>query len=233
MSESLGRAISGYLDGPFVAGEPLLVRGGFWTNHLAAVCRVDPEWFGEDGGDADAILDELMGPDAWPTLRVPFGGGHAVLIVYRNLDGDSGLDYLLTHPGWARAEILASIDGDRHGPGLDWRRLVRIADTPDPAAPGVHAPAERLLLLLPALVGEEASAERLAEALAAIGAPAGDTEATAEWLLRGRFGVEGVLDATAESPLSGGGDERGGRLDPFWRLNLTAAQYGALVAELG
>jgi hypothetical protein len=30
--------IKGYEDGPLVAGESLLARPGFWSNHLLAMC---------------------------------------------------------------------------------------------------------------------------------------------------------------------------------------------------
>ncbi len=54
--------IKGYDYGPLVAGEWLLERSGFWSNHLLAMCRFTsgeirpaPEWFGDDGADTDAL----------------------------------------------------------------------------------------------------------------------------------------------------------------------------------
>ncbi|MFF8729513.1 hypothetical protein ACF073_23900 [Streptomyces sp. NPDC015171] len=137
--------IEGYDFGPLVEGERLLERAGFWSNHLLAMCRFvsgearpAPEWFGDDGADTDALAEVLLDDQAWPTFRIPFEGGHSAVVVYRNLVGDFGVDYLLTGAGWLRAEELASLDSDWYGPGLSWRDIMHIAETPDLAAVGVH-----------------------------------------------------------------------------------------------
>lgn len=149
-----------YEGGPLTAGEPLAARPGFWANHLLEWCaagpdgeRPEPEWFGDDGADTEALAEVLYDERAWPVLRAPFGDGHRVVVVLRNVAGDPGLDFLLTHPGWARAEALLSYDGDRHGPGLGWRRLLHVAETVPDAGPdeGLSDPDVRLLLLLPLL----------------------------------------------------------------------------------
>lgn len=159
-----GVLIKGYDHGPLTAGEPLADRPGFWANHLLGWCRAgpdgerpEPEWFGDDGADTDALAEVLYDERAWPVLRVPFGDGHRAVAAFRNFADDPGLDFLLTHPGWVRAETLLSYDGDRCGPGLRWRQLVHVADAVPDRGPdsgpegGLYGPAARLLLLLPVL----------------------------------------------------------------------------------
>ncbi|MFI2641938.1 hypothetical protein [Streptomyces sp. NPDC018610] len=203
--------IEGYDDGPLAAGESLLVRPGFWSNHLLGICVVGanaerpvPEWFGEDGADVDALSETLFDPERWPVFRVPGADGSEVVVVYRNLVGDYGTDFLLVHPGRNGAERIASWEGELSGSGLTWRELVRIADTPAPEAGGVDEPAARLLLLLPLLddleVPEEASA-RLGAALTAVGVARETAPSTTEHLLTGLTG-KAWHDPAWESPLS-------------------------------
>ncbi|GAA1961674.1 hypothetical protein [Kitasatospora viridis] len=188
--------IEGYDGGPLVPSEPLLERAGFWPHHLLTMCRFTPdgprpvpEWFGADGADTDALSEVILDERAWPTLRLPIRDGHCAVVVYRNLVGDYGIDYLLTHPDRPRSQELATYDGDWRGAGLPWRELLLIAEAPDPAAPGVHDPAARLLLLLPLLADDELppqAPERVRAALVAIGAPEDSAEHTAAHLLRNR-----------------------------------------------
>lgn len=203
----------GYDVGPLVPGESLVVQPGFWSNYLLAMCsdgwcaeRPVPEWFGDDGADVDALSEVLFDPERWPVFRVPAQDGPGVVVVYRNLDGDHGTDYLLTDPGRSSVEQIASWDGDFSGTGLTWRELIRIADSPACAAEGVQDTAARFLLLLPLLtdpdVPETASA-RLIAALAAIGAPPGTISITAEHLLA-HLTRRSRHDPTWASPLSGG-----------------------------
>ncbi|GAA5043490.1 hypothetical protein [Streptomyces similanensis] len=185
--------IKGYDVGPLVPGESLLDRPGFWSNYLLEMCsdggcaeRPAPEWFGEDGADVDALSEVLFDPERWPVFRAPAEGGPGAVVIYRNLDGDYGIDYLLTHPGTSYAEQVASRDGDFSGTGLTWRELIRMADSPSLADDGVQDTATRFLLLLPLLtdseVPETASA-RLVAALAVVGAPQDTASIAAEHLL--------------------------------------------------
>ncbi|MGW4277705.1 hypothetical protein ACWEGQ_36470 [Streptomyces seoulensis] len=204
--------IKGYDADALVAGESLLASPGFWSNYLLAMCsnegcaeRPVPEWFGDDGADTDALSEVLFDPERWPVFRVPAETGPGAVVVYRNLDGDYGTDYLLTHPGRSYVQQIASWDGDFRGTGLTWRELVRIADSPSSGAEGVQDTAARLLLVLPLLtdpdVPEEASA-RLTSALAVVGAPQDTASNTAKHLLAHL--TRGPLhDPTWESPLSG------------------------------
>ncbi|WP_441248235.1 hypothetical protein [Kitasatospora sp. McL0602] len=238
--------IKGYDYGTPVAGERLLERAGLWSNHLLAVCRFTsgetrpaPEWFGDDGADTDALAEVLLDDQAWPAFRIPFRGGHSAVVVYRNLIGDFGIDYLLTQANWPRTEDLSSFDGDWYGPGLSWRDIVNIAETPDLTAPGVHDTAARLLLLLPLLADDELPPQapaRVDAALTAIGAPEDSAQDTADHLLRSRRPAARRRGG-ADSPLSGGSHRH---TEPdsdesavLWALNLTRSQNDALADALG
>ncbi|MFD9166930.1 hypothetical protein ACFVZ8_33835 [Streptomyces sp. NPDC059558] len=204
--------IKGYDVGPLVPGESLLVRPGFWSNYLLALCsdgecaeRPDPEWFGEDGADAEVLSEALFDPERWPVFRVPAGDGPGAVVIYRNLDGDYGTDYLLTHPGRSYAEQIAGWDGDFSGAGLTWHELIRLADSPSPAAEGVQDTDTRFLLLLPLLTDPdlpETASARLVAALTAVGAPQ-DTAAIAAEHLLAHLARRSRHDPTWASPLSG------------------------------
>ncbi|WP_329286875.1 hypothetical protein [Streptomyces sp. NBC_00691] len=204
--------ITGYDVGPLVPGESLLVHPGFWSNYLLAMCsdggcpeRPLPEWFGEDGADVDALSEVLFDPEHWPAFRVPAEDSPGAVVIYRNLDGDYGTDYLLTHPGRSYAEQIASWDGDFSGTGLTWHELIRIAESPSLADEGVQDAATRFLLLLPLLtdpdVPETASAKLIA-ALTAVGAPQETASIAAEHLLA-HLTKRSRHDPTWASPLSG------------------------------
>ncbi|MFH9727554.1 hypothetical protein ACH4M4_32000 [Streptomyces sp. NPDC017254] len=203
--------IKGYDDNPLIAGEPLLRRPGFWSNHLMAMCgdgagRPVPEWFGDDGADVDALSEALFDPGHWPVFRIPAAAGHGVAVVYRNLPGDYGIDYPLTAPVRSCADQTARWEGDLAGNGLTWLELVRIADDLVPTADGTEDPAVRLLLLLPLLNDldvPEAAPARVSAALAATGAPQDTATTTAERLLTHLMG-RSRHDPTWGSPLSGG-----------------------------
>ncbi|WP_351234975.1 hypothetical protein [Streptomyces sp. NPDC002133] len=202
--------IEGYNGGPLVAGEPLAARPGFWSHHLWGPCCRDagavPEWFGDDGADVDAMSEVLMDPERWPVFRVPVEGGYEAVVVYRNLVGDCGVDYLFTHPSWSTARQIASWEGDLVGDSLRWHELFRIVDSPSSIAEGIEDPAARLLLLLPLLtehaLPDEATA-RLTAALIAVGAPQDTAPITAQHLLEHSAGSP-WHDPTWGSPLSGG-----------------------------
>ncbi len=204
--------IEGYDADALVAGESLLARPGFWSNYLLAMCsdggcsqRPVPEWFGDDGADADALSEALFDPERWPVFRVSAETGPGAVVIYRNLDGDYGTDYLLAHPGRSYVQQIASWDGDFRGTGLPWRELVRIADSPSSGVEGVQDTAARLLLLLPLLtdpdVPDEAAA-MLTSALTVVGAPQDTASTTAEHLLA-HLSRRSLHDPTWESPLSG------------------------------
>ncbi|MFD7571629.1 hypothetical protein ACFV6U_14095 [Streptomyces sp. NPDC059810] len=206
--------IKGYDGGPLAPGESLLGQPGFWSNHLMAMCddgacaeRPAPEWFGEDGADADAdaLSEVLFDPRRWPVFRMPTENGPGAVVICRNLDGDYGTDYLLAHPGSSSVEQIASWDGDFSGSGLAWLELIRIADNPSPAAEGVQDTAIRLLLLLPVLTDPdlpETASARLVAALTVVGAPQGTVSVAAKHLLT-HLARRSRHDPSWASPLSG------------------------------
>ncbi|MER5897111.1 hypothetical protein [Streptomyces sp. NPDC001876] len=204
--------IKGYDCGPLVAGESLLTRPGFWSNYLMAMCvggtgaeRPVPEWFGDEGADADALSEILFDPERWPVFRLPAADGSGVVVVCRNMVGDYGIDYLLTHPGRSHAQQIATWEGGFSGAGINWKQLVHIADNPAPAAEGVQDSAARLLLALPLLNDmhcPESAQARLGAALTAAGAPRAGAPGTAGLLLAHLMG-RAHHDHTWGSPLSG------------------------------
>lgn len=117
----------------------------------------DTGWFGADEADLDEAYEKLVDQERWPVFRIPFGGGHSVVVVNRNFPDDQGTEYFVSHPDWGRRHgHLATLDGHQAGPGLSWQELSHIANTTcDPNSPGVHDPYARLLLLLPALGDED------------------------------------------------------------------------------
>ncbi|MFD5030143.1 hypothetical protein ACFWM0_06935 [Streptomyces sp. NPDC058405] len=204
--------IEGYDEGPLGAGESLVVRPGFWSNYLLAICaggtgveRPGPEWFGEDGADVDALSEILMDPECWPVFRVPASQGPGVVVVHRNLVGDYGIDFLLIPAGQSSAQRIASWEGELSGSGLTWQDLLGIADNPAPTADGVEDSATRLLLILPLLnvpdLPERAPA-RVSAALTAVGVLKDAASSTAEYLL-GRLMSRSWHDPSWHSPLSG------------------------------
>ncbi|GHF87025.1 hypothetical protein GCM10018790_75680 [Kitasatospora xanthocidica] len=213
--------IDGYEDDPLVAGEELISRPGFWAAYLMWMCGADeagdpaPEWFGADAADADAACEALMDEEAWPVFRVPFSGGHSAVVVGRNFPDDRGTEYFVTHPGWGRRGYLATVDGHQAGPGLSWRELIHVANTPDHEAPGVHDPHARLLLLLPVLGDDGAPVDAagvVGEALVRVGAPVGEAVRVAALLLDHPLWDAAHWSLPGESPLSGGGVSFGGIL---------------------
>ncbi|MFJ3338938.1 hypothetical protein [Streptomyces sp. NPDC086766] len=201
--------IEGYDGGSLVAGEPLVDRPGFWSNHLWGPCwrgaSAEPEWFGADGADVDAMSDLLMDPKRWPVFLMPVEGGYEAVVVYRNLVDDYGVDYVFTHPSWSGARQIAGWDGDLHGDTLTWRELIRIVASPSPTADGIKDPAARLLLLLPLLAEHAPSDEAVATltaALIAAGASEDTAPTTAQHLLEHAAG-NAWHDPTWGSPLSG------------------------------
>ncbi len=154
--------IPGYDGGPFRHRPELLDEHLFWQVHLHLGDAPDP--------DAGALLSELPGGDTWPVFTVPLAGDHRLYVVYRALEGEAGIDYLVHHPDWDAAETLAQDDGHYIGPGLSWAELTAAADNGLPGG-STTDPHARLLLLLPAFgddaVPDDDAVERLAAALRA------------------------------------------------------------------
>ncbi|WP_254898172.1 hypothetical protein [Kitasatospora sp. NA04385] len=161
--------IPGYDSGPLAHLPELLDEPRFWLGHLYSCVQSEEAeelLFGADYDAAEDFHRRLSGRADWPVFTVPVTAGR-LHVVYRNLEEDTGTDYLLHHPGWDRAELLAQDDGHFMGPGLSWPELTAAADN-GLAGGSTTDPDARLLLLLPAF-GDTAlpaaAAERLAEAL--------------------------------------------------------------------
>ncbi|MFG2293883.1 hypothetical protein [Streptomyces sp. NPDC048603] len=153
--------IPGYEGGPFRHEPERLDEHLFWLAHLHLGGTEEPE--------AAALLSRLLGGDTWPVFTVPLAGDHRLHVVYRALEGEAGIDYLVHHPDWDVAEHLAQDDGNFMGPGLSWAELTAAADNGLPGG-STTDPHARLLLLLPAF-GDDAvpddAVERLTAALRA------------------------------------------------------------------
>ncbi|GGQ15833.1 hypothetical protein [Streptomyces roseolilacinus] len=144
--------IPGYEDGPLVQGTAYLDDPLFWPVHLGTGLRGEDAQRAAFGADWDAAMElyrVLSAEHEWPAFSVPLSSGHTIHVVYRNIEGEHGVDYLIHHPSWPAAETLATDDGHFMGPGMAWPELLSAAR--QPATEGVTDPDARLLLLFPAL----------------------------------------------------------------------------------
>ncbi|WP_241741123.1 hypothetical protein [Streptomyces sp. L2] len=143
--------IPGYDSGILAHLPELLNEPLFWLGHLYSCVQSEEAeelLFGADYDAAEDFHRHVSGRADWPTFTVPVTAGR-LHIVYRNLDEDAGTDYLLHHPDWDRAELLARDDGHAMGPGLSWPELTAAADN-GLTGGSTTDPHSRLLLLLPA-----------------------------------------------------------------------------------
>ncbi|MGR6971696.1 hypothetical protein ACU639_19275 [Streptomyces cynarae] len=144
--------IPGYEGGPLVARSDYLDDPLFWPVHLGACLRGEDAQRAAFGADWDAAMElyrMLSADHEWPVFSVPLRSGHTIYVVYRNLDGDHGVDYLIHHRAWPEAETLAADDGHFMGPGTAWPELLSVARQPAPG--GLDDSDARLLLLFPTL----------------------------------------------------------------------------------
>lgn len=144
--------IPGYGGGPLVEGGAYLDDALFWPVQLGSCLRGEDAQRAAFGADWDAAMQlyhVLSAEREWPTFSVALRSGHTIHVVYRNFDGDRGVDYLIHHPTWPRAETLAVDDGHFMGPGLAWPELLSAGR--QPSVKRANAPGARLLLLFPAL----------------------------------------------------------------------------------
>jgi hypothetical protein len=164
--------IPGYDGGPFTDHRGLLDEHVFWLSHLAS-CAHDEEaaeaLFGPDWEATTEFYRRLHEAADWPLFTVPLRAGHRLHVVYRTFADDPGTDYLLYHPVWEQAEVLARDEGHFMGPALSWTELAAAAQSGMPGGSS-DDPDARVLLLLPALGDEDlpdTAASVLAAALAA------------------------------------------------------------------
>ncbi|MGP3989563.1 DedA family protein [Streptomyces sp. 3N207] len=163
--------IPGYAHGPLVEGSAYLDQPLFWPVHLGSCLRGEEAQRAAFGADWDAAMDlyrALSAAHEWPVFEVTLRSGHTLYIVYRNLDGDPGVDYLINHPTWSTAETLAVDDGHFMGPGMAWHELLNTAAQPTPDGE-THISA-RLLLLFPTLGDTQLSDDAVATLTTALAA---------------------------------------------------------------
>ncbi|PJN29156.1 hypothetical protein [Kitasatospora sp. CB02891] len=115
MTNSAGlppNGIPGHEGGPLARLPELLDEPLFWLAHLAS-CAPDEEvqelLLDADYDAAEDFHRRLIERPDWPTFTIPSTLGH-LYIVYRNLVGDIGTDYLLHHPAWTHFHLLATDD---------------------------------------------------------------------------------------------------------------------------
>ncbi|MGW3649335.1 hypothetical protein [Streptomyces sp. NPDC000878] len=144
--------IPGYEGGPLVRGAAYLDDPLFWPVHLGTCLRGEHAQRAAFGADWDAAMElyrVLSAESEWPVFSVSLLSGHIIHVVYRNIEGDQGVDYLIHHPVWSAAETLAVDDGHFMGPGMAWPELLSVAR--QSATEDVEDPDTRLLLLFPTL----------------------------------------------------------------------------------
>ncbi|MFJ9150168.1 hypothetical protein ACIRP7_19210 [Streptomyces sp. NPDC102270] len=149
--------IPGYDGGPLTYRAGLLDEPLFWLGHLYSCVHSEAAeelLFGADYDAAGEFQQRLWERAEWPAFAVPLGADHRLYVVYRTFADDTGVDYLLHHPDWDEAELLARDDGHFMGPGLSWPELMAAADNAPPGGSTID-PHARLLLLLPAF-GDDA-----------------------------------------------------------------------------
>lgn len=147
----------------------------FWLGHLSACAKsegAEELLFGADYDASGDFHQRLWERAEWPTLTVPLAAGHRLYVVHRTHPVDIGVDYLLHHPDWDQADLLAMDDAHFMGPALSWPELVTAADN---ALPGGSTtdPHARLLLLLPAFGDDEVPGEAVSRLTAALRARTG------------------------------------------------------------
>lgn len=185
--------IPGYHDGPFARRPELLNQKLFWHGHLYSCAQGNAGrlLWGADYAWADHrnFQRRLWERGDWPAFTIPLAAGHRLHVVYRTIEDEAGVDYLLHHPDWEQADLIARDDGHFMGPGLSWMELVAAADSAPPGgtAPDAHA---HLLLLLPALGDNtvpEQAVYRLAAALSdCLGSRRRSRWPPPSWKARGR-----------------------------------------------
>lgn len=230
--------IPGYDGGPLTHRPELLDEHLFWLGHLYSCAQSEEGEEDEEllfGADYDAAGDfhsRLHERADWPAFTVPLAAGHRLHIVYRTFEDDPGTDYLLHHPDWDRAELLAMNEGHFIGPALSWPELVAAADNGLPGG-STTDPDARLLLLLPALGDDDIpddAADRLASALRAL-TGVEDPELLAAALLEGQGAPGSATWTTTEDGVRINDGEYSFR-NPANHFALAAARLARVTAAL-
>lgn len=213
--------LPGYDGGPLSHRPELLEEHLFWLGHLSSCVHSDETGellWGADHDAAGDFQERLWTRADWPSFTVPLADGHRLHVVYRTFADDTGIDYLLHHPDWDQAELLAQDDGHSMGPGLSWPELVAAAQNTTPGG-STADPHARLLLLLPATGDAEVPDDAVARLAAALRARTGveDPERLAAALLeeQGAPGVANWTTAGAGYPVNDGAYSFRNLANPF------------------
>ncbi|MEH1166992.1 hypothetical protein V6V47_16560 [Micromonospora sp. CPCC 205539] len=181
--------IPGYEDDPLVDGAYLVDEPLFWASHLLQCTNGVEEplcaGFGVSKADLLQFFERVSAERQWPVLSVPLSGGHVLHVLYRNLPGEGGYDYLLHHPDWTATVPLARVEGCFMGPGLCWTELLAVAHKAAEAGSAPRPDPHTFLLLLPIMSDADLPLDAddvLAAMLTACGA-SGETGALARILL--------------------------------------------------
>ena len=135
--------LPGYHDGPFARRPELLEQMLFWHGHLYSCAQGDAGELLWGAGYAWAefrnFQRRLWARGDWPVFTIPLAAGHRLHVVHRTLDGEAGVDYLVYHPDWDRAELITQGGGHFIGPGLSWTELVAAVDNAPAGGTDPHA----------------------------------------------------------------------------------------------
>src|SRR6266542_4297947 len=104
--------LPGYTDDPLIDGCEVLDDPLFWPVHLLQYTGGDPgelcAAFDIDEAEIWRSYRRLSDEHRWPAFSISLPSGHLLSLVYRNFKEDSGYDYHLHHPGWAKPVLLAT-----------------------------------------------------------------------------------------------------------------------------
>ncbi|XVU25456.1 hypothetical protein ACQPZJ_51220 [Actinoplanes sp. CA-054009] len=124
-------------------GAWLLDQPGFWLRLVDGFTGADlwPDFSVFD--DMEALDERIRQSGTWPVLQVT---DHLAVILWHGHDHEGGIDYVILPPESARCLSIAAVEGHGYGPGLSWPETLRAVNHGH-----LGTPAQRLLLLLPAL----------------------------------------------------------------------------------
>ncbi|MEU6749014.1 hypothetical protein ABZ914_22580 [Spirillospora sp. NPDC046719] len=187
--------IDGYENAPLVDGTALLTERLFWPTYLAAWTDLEDDTvidaaFSVERDELEAFYGQLTALERWPVLAVPLRAGAQIVVIFRNLEDDTGVDLLLQTPDSKGVMKWARLDGHFLVPGLSWPELAEISSRPG-SRYGVTESHARMLLLLP-FTGDSdtpaTAAKTVSSALIAAGAAPGPSGPLADNLLNEPMG---------------------------------------------
>lgn len=152
------------------AADDLVAHSYFWCFFLAGPLgagRESDSAFDYTAADFENVQAVLGDTERWPTISLSLGGDAWMRIVFRNFEGDMGLDYVEERPG--RPAKVFDVVQDQGVSPWTWPQVLAVAELPDPRLTW----AQRFILMLPILDPQELPADAgdiLHRALDGIGA---------------------------------------------------------------